>query len=245
MISLYPTETDVNKLLRSFLVLILADRVLADDVILSQVNRVPEPKSKNFVLFTPISSPRISTNLEEAVDTYFTAVMAGTLMTVTALEYGAIEVGTIIFGPDVAAGTKVAALGTGTGGVGTYTLSLANTIASQNFATGKYDVEQDAEAIYQLDVHGPMSADNAKVISTLVRSTYATQFFSEGLGGRVSPLYADDPRQMPFTNDQNQYETRWVIECHLEADQTVSVPQQFFDAASVEVIDVDATYPPS
>jgi hypothetical protein len=59
----------------------------------------------------------------------FTATIAGTTMTVSAVATGTIYLGQTIQGAGVTAGTVVTALGTGTGGVGTYTLSVASTVA--------------------------------------------------------------------------------------------------------------------
>ena len=73
----------------------------------------------------------------------------------------------------------------------------------------------------------------------------AVDFFSAA-NASVAPFFADDPRQMPYVNDQNQVEMRWVVEAHLQANQTVSgVPQEFASAATVTIVDVDAAYPPS
>jgi len=59
----------------------------------------------------------------------FTATIAGTTMTVSAVATGIIYLGQTIQGAGVTAGTVVTALGTGTGGTGTYTLSVASTVA--------------------------------------------------------------------------------------------------------------------
>jgi hypothetical protein len=59
----------------------------------------------------------------------FTATIAGTTMTVSAVATGTIYVGQTIQGAGVTAGTVVTALGTGTGGTGTYTISVASTVA--------------------------------------------------------------------------------------------------------------------
>ena len=64
-----------------------------------------------------------------AVGAVFTATSAGTLLTVSAVASGTIYVGQTVQGAGVAAGTIIKALGTGTGGAGTYTLSQANTVA--------------------------------------------------------------------------------------------------------------------
>jgi hypothetical protein len=59
----------------------------------------------------------------------FTATIAGTTMTVSAVATGTIYLGQTIQGVGVTADSVVTALGTGTGGVGTYTLSVASTVA--------------------------------------------------------------------------------------------------------------------
>ena len=61
-----------------------------------------------------------------------TASIAGTTMTVTKVLNGAFAVGQVLSGTGVTAGTTITALGTGTGGVGTYTVSPSQTAASTN-----------------------------------------------------------------------------------------------------------------
>ena len=58
-----------------------------------------------------------------------TATIAGTVMTVSAVASGVLQVGQTISGVGVTIGTIITALGTGTGGVGTYTLSVSSTVA--------------------------------------------------------------------------------------------------------------------
>jgi hypothetical protein len=59
-----------------------------------------------------------------------TASIAGTTMTVTAVISGAFAVGQVISGTGVTNGTTITSLGTGTGGIGTYTVSQSQTVAS-------------------------------------------------------------------------------------------------------------------
>jgi hypothetical protein len=61
----------------------------------------------------------------------FTAAIAGTTMTVSAVASGTIYLGQTIQGTGISAGTIVSAFGTGSGGTGTYTLSASQTIASE------------------------------------------------------------------------------------------------------------------
>jgi hypothetical protein len=58
-----------------------------------------------------------------------TATIAGSVMTVSAVTSGVLHVGQTVQGAGVTLGTIITALGTGTGGVGTYTLSVASTVA--------------------------------------------------------------------------------------------------------------------
>jgi hypothetical protein len=61
----------------------------------------------------------------------FTGSTSGTTLTVTAMTNGALAVGQVLFGVGVTQETVITALGTGTGGTGTYTINLSQTIASQ------------------------------------------------------------------------------------------------------------------
>ena len=61
----------------------------------------------------------------------FTASTSGTTLTVTAITNGTIAAGQVLFGVFVAQETVITALGTGTGGVGTYTINISQTVASE------------------------------------------------------------------------------------------------------------------
>jgi len=60
----------------------------------------------------------------------FTGSITGTTLTVTVMQSGTIAVGQAIFGQGMAQNTVITALGTGSGGVGTYTVSDSQTVAS-------------------------------------------------------------------------------------------------------------------
>ncbi|MBR8367372.1 hypothetical protein KDW55_29060 [Burkholderia sp. AU19243] len=63
----------------------------------------------------------------------FTGSISGNTLTVSAVASGTLAVGQTVFGTGVANGTTISALGTGTGGTGTYTLSGgAQTVASES-----------------------------------------------------------------------------------------------------------------
>lgn len=62
--------------------------------------------------------------------TSFTGSIATTVLTVSAVAAGTIQVGMVLTGANVTPGTTITALGTGTGGTGTYTVSVSQTAAS-------------------------------------------------------------------------------------------------------------------
>jgi hypothetical protein len=92
---------------------------------------------------------------------------------------------------------------------------------------GTSTAKQPTEIAVQLDVHSAdlaTASDNAQLISTMFRDEFATSFFEQFPG--ITPLYAEDPRQSPFINAQQQYEPRYIIDALLQADQAVTTTVQ-------------------
>ena len=239
-ISLSPTQTNETTVLRTFLESIMPAGV---DCILAQANLVPEPSTPNFVMITPLRRVRLSTNVDTFVDCKLTGSISGSTMTITKVFYGALQVGSVIFGVGVATPTQVTAFGSGSGGLGTYTVSPSQSVGSETLAAGVMNAMQPTELTVQLDVHGPASGDNAQTISTLFRDDYAYQAFN-ALNPNMAPFYADDPRQVPFINDQAQFEDRWIIEACMQVNATVlDLPQEFFESVVVAFCPVDIFEP--
>lgn len=243
-----PNTSNALAQLGTFLRSVLPDGV---EVILGQQNRVPEPDGTEFVVMTPIRYVRLRTNIDTPVDSRFTGSIADDVLDVSAVDPnldGAIQVGSYVAGENVAIGTRVLGLLTGTGGVGTYRVTPPQTLASQTLAAGRVDVEQGSQETVQLDFHSAdlrTSGDWAQTVATLMRDEFAVDSFAAQTPNYgVVPLYADDPRQAPFRNAEDQYEWRWVLEAMLQVNAVVSVPQQFADSIELELIDVDVTYGP-
>lgn len=242
-----PTQSNIHQALRSFLLAVLPSGV---EVVLGQVNRVPEPRVGSFVVMTPIRVKRLATNLDTFADVVFEASASGTVLTVTDILHGAIRTGLELFGANVTAGTTIAAQLSGPeGGAGTYTISEAQSVASEKMAAGYASRQQNAEWTVQLDFHSAdaTAGDKAQIVSTMLRDEFGTEFFralAAPMNG-VSPLYADDPQQRPFINGEQQFEWRWSLDACLQANQVVISPQQFAEALEVGLIEVDSHYPPS
>jgi len=80
---------------------------------------------------------RYGWRISDPASAIFTASISSTTMTVTQMFSGTIAVGQQVFGVGVSQETVITALGTGTGGVGTYTVSRSQTAAS-----GRYNSAQ-------------------------------------------------------------------------------------------------------
>jgi uncharacterized phage protein gp47/JayE len=65
----------------------------------------------------------------------FTASITNNVLTVTAISAGTLAIGQTIIGTNIPDGVRIIATGTGSGGTGTYTINLAQTIASESMYT--------------------------------------------------------------------------------------------------------------
>jgi hypothetical protein len=95
--------------------------------------------------------------------------------------------------------------------------------------SGAEAVTQAFEVTFQLDFHSANvgdSSDAVLAVSTLFRDDIAYQAFAAS-GLSISPLYADDPKQVPFINAEQQYETRWVLDTVLQVNAGVVWAQDF------------------
>lgn len=223
-----PTQSQIITDLRALLLAILPTGI---EVVQAQGNRVPEVQAANAVYITPMGQDRLATNEHTSADCSFTGSISGTVLTVASMTLGQIEVGATLFGTGVTDGTTITGLGTGTGGAGTYDVSVSQTVASELMSTGQDSIRQATQQTFQLDVHGPNSADNAQAITTLFWDAYAADFLAAQPAG-IAPLFASAPHQVPFLNAEQQYENRWVIDLEIEAKPSLQVPQQFADQIS-------------
>lgn len=94
----------------------------------------------------------------------FTGSISGTTLTVTAMDFGTIVAGSFIRGTSIYAGQYITGLGTGTGGVGTYTVSQSQTVASTTITVSNVpslspnnpvwvECTPDGKFVYLIDVN--------------------------------------------------------------------------------------------
>jgi hypothetical protein len=205
------------------------------EVVQAQGNRVPEPVCADYVTMTPLRRPRMSTNVDDDEDVTFTASIDGTTLTVTKVDGGDILIGSRVWGPRVADGTVIVAPLTGTGGLGTYAVVPAQEAASESMAAGRRLATESVQMAIQVDVYGPNSGNFVQSLSAMFRDGLAVDHLA-AISPVISPLYADEPRQLAFSDGEQQYENRWSIDVELQIDQTITVPQQFADTLKVNVV---------
>lgn len=234
------SEDVILAALRTFLLGILPP---GTEVVRAQANRVPEPEGDNFVVMTPVLRQRLSTNVVSTSEAHVTGSIAGTVMTVSEILLGELGPGQALAGDGIAPYSSIVGILSGTPGAEEYRITPSQTVSAGSIYAGGRSAVMATQITVQLDVHGPVSADNAQIIATLFRDGYGCEAMAAS-GFEIAPLYAGEPHQTPFINAEQQFEDRWVIDAVLQANPVVTTPQQFAGAAVVGLISVDAVYPP-
>ena len=99
------------------------------------------------------------------------------------------------------------------------------------------------DAQVQINVHGPLAADNVQIISTLFWSGWGCDQF-QASGFDITPLYCEDPRETPYLNDQQQIEYCWTTTLHMQVNAITTITQQFAAQLNIQLVSVEATYHP-
>jgi hypothetical protein len=109
-------------------------------------------------------------------------------------------------------------------------------------ACGNIVITQPTQIDLQLDLHAedypgqPVSAvsraaDMAQTVVTAFNTAYGTDTMST-----VTPLYAGDPKQLGFVNQEEQIENRWTVDIAVQANIAINQPMQFFTSAFVTIV---------
>lgn len=112
--------------------------------------------------------------------------------------------------------------------------------------TNTYDANAQTVAIaqplqwsVQVDAFGPLAMDNAAALSMVLRTHYACDL----LPG-IAPLYSGDAVQFPLIDGEMQQEERWRFDAVLQYTPVLTLAQQSALALELDLVNVDATYPP-
>lgn len=118
-----------------------------------------------------------------------------------------------------------------------------STNVSQYDGMNARSVNRPEQMTFQIDCYGEGSSDLAETLNTLFRDQYAVGLFAQSPFG-IAPLYANDIMQAPFVNDADQYEERYLFEIVLQVNSVIALPQQYCKMLSIDLISVDAFFPP-
>ena len=93
---------------------------------------------------------------------------------------------------------------------------------------------------FQLDFYGLDAGTMVNTAVTMIRSTYATDNFPDG----IEPLYCSDAMQAPLITGEKQFETRWLCTLSLQYNSPVIVGQESFNTVGDVIADpVNVTIP--
>jgi hypothetical protein len=108
-----------------------------------------------------------------------TGTIATTTLTISAVTDGRLEIGSVISGTGVTAGTRITAFGTGTGGTGTYTVSASQTVSTATTITGNLQYSPDSLGVNILNatsrkgtLHGASNSGIALVTPNMISGNF-------------------------------------------------------------------------
>lgn len=150
-----------------------------------------------------IGTYTLNTSLTVATEPFNTAASAATItasiatttLTVTAVASGTLYVGQTIQGAGITANTVITALGTGTGGVGTYTVSVSQTVASETMYALNFSVIPTTDGAF-------VGADVVDIVDNyfIYNNPNTQQWAASGL---LSPITAALSFASKFTGPDN------------------------------------------
>ncbi|MFY1028175.1 phage neck terminator protein [Actinobacillus seminis] len=109
-----------------------------------------------------------------------------------------------------------------------YERALTTNVHFYDVNSGITEVLQSVEIQMQIDFYGENSGEMARTFCTLWRDVYACEHFSY-----CQPLYCDEPRYLPFTNEASEYEQRYLVTINLAYNPVIVHPQDFITNPSI------------
>jgi hypothetical protein len=127
----------------------------------------------------------------------YTGSISGSTMTITAVSSGTLQVGQFIYGSGIAVGTYITALGSGAGGVGTYTVSISQTVASTSIT------------VNQLELVMPPATQVSVGQSALIRNVGSNAFTVVDTSGNTIVSIASGIAQYIYVTDNTTIDGVW------------------------------------
>ena len=159
----------------------------------------------------------------------FTGSISGTTLTVTAITNGTIGINQSLFGVGVTQATVITALGTGTGGVGTYTINQSQTVASTQMNSATVGaVVTGAIAGTTLTVSA-VTSGTLTVGQTIQGSTVTAQTIITALGTGTGGVGTYTVNNSQTVTSRTLYGLNWSV--------LPSTDGAFTSASAVDIVD--------
>lgn len=95
---------------------------------------------------------------------------------------------------------------------------------------GKAGVSRATAVRMQLDFYGAGSEERCRIFTHLWRDFYTCEQLRQ-----CQPLYTDDARFMPLSNEEADFEERWTVTAHLAYCPTVTHGQEYVRTFEIEL----------
>lgn len=110
-----------------------------------------------------------------------------------------------------------------------------NTYEDDGSSGGVKQIEKGTEFHIQLDFFGASARDWATVVETLFRDESAVT----ALAPECAPLHCDEGRNTTWVLGEEEYQDRVTCTAVLQWNPITAIAQEFADAASVTLVDVE------
>lgn len=121
---------------------------------------------------------------------------------------------------------------------GSYIVISPGLMTRQDFGRRYYDSDaeqavQEAHLTYsyQVDCYGPAGPTWASILAAAWRTMWTVDNMVSDV---LTPLYADAPQQLNIVNSEGQWEQRFMIRLFGQVNQSVGLPQDFFDQVQLD-----------
>jgi len=159
----------------------------------------------------------------------FTGVISGTTLTVTAVTNGTIAINQALFGIGVNQATVITALGTGTGGVGTYTINQSQTVASTQMNSATVGAVVTGAISGTTLTVSAVTSGTLTVGQTIQGSTVTAQTIITALGTGTGGVGTYTVNNSQTVTSRTLYGLNWSV--------LPSTDGAFTSATSVDIVD--------
>lgn len=123
---------------------------------------------------------------------------------------------------------------------GSYIVVSPGIMQRQDFGQRRYDPDAGLAVqiahntySYQVDCYGPNGPTWASILAASWRTMWGVDNIAPDV---LTPLYADAPQQLNIANAQGQWEQRFMIRLFGQVNQSIGLPQDFFEELDLNSI---------